>query len=287
MTAISVIAYASAGEAPMLARALGGLLPGALADDDMTIACRTAAGLDQLIDAPAETIRVVSLLPFATAIERPWSEVAEQLQTAFTSLAETGDPVFVLTVFRGGTDRGADAGQALLQRIRRLNLLATELSRVHGALVVDIDRVFADIGGVRLGTDYRLTGDLAAQVAGRELALVIVANGLDLFVPYEAQKRAAAWIEAQQAPLRLATELAGSDLIALGKGRNRQRVQMNTDAVQENHVGWLAVQVFKGQIGVKEAATRLMAAIRRRGARESFGLFAAALKHLARQKRSA
>jgi hypothetical protein len=45
---------------------------------------------------------------------------------------------------------------AVLERIRRLNLMAAELSQATGANVIDIDGVLAFIGALPLGTDYLL-----------------------------------------------------------------------------------------------------------------------------------
>ena len=231
-------------------------------------------------------MRVVSLLPFALGDE-PYETLATTLAAGFERLAETGDPVFVLTVFRAVPDRQSAAGQTRLRRIRKLNLLATELSREYGVFVVDLDRVFADVGGAVLGTDYRLTGDKAKQLAGQELALNIATNGCDMFVAYDVQERARAQIEAGLVNFHATSALSPADIIALGKGRSRQKVMMNTDAVQENHASWLVSQVLKGRISPKEAMGRLVGAMRRRGPRESLGLLFSALKQVAGKKHPA
>ncbi len=290
MTQIPVSVLATRTEMPAISKGLDELLLQALGDASSTgtVTLRTseAADLAGLTAEPEGTLRVVSLLPFALG-EEDYEALAPRLIEGFEQLAETGDPVFVLTVFRAVPERQSAQGQKLLRRIRKLNLLATELSREYGAFVVDLDRVFADVGGTVLGTDYRLTGEKAAQLAGQELALNIVTNGCDAFVAYDMQERARAQIEANMVNFHATSALSPADIIALGKGRSRQKVMMNTDAVQENHASWLVSQVLKGRISPNEALGRLIGAMRRRGPRESLGLLFSALKQVAVKKRPA
>jgi|GEM_PF-1734920 len=294
MTVIPATVLASAGEMPAILRALDDILAPALGQAlssggpgaQVRVERAEAGDLAALVGASEGTIRVISLLPFALDAEE-LEAVTRTLEEGFEKLAETGDPVFVLTAFRAVPERDTTEGQELLRRIRKLNLLATDLSREFGAFVVDIDRVFADIGGVTLGTDYRLNGDKAAQLAGQELALNIATNGCDPFVGFDVQDRARKHIEAQSINFHKASALSPADIIALGKGRARQKVMMNTDAVQENHASWLVSQVFKGRIGPKEAMDRLVGAMRRRGPRESLALLATALRQAIAKKHQA
>ena len=290
MTTIPATVLASAGEMPAIARAFDQVLTQALGDASpgagVKVAHERASDLAALIAAPEGTIRVVSLLPFSLD-EEALETVTATLEQAFEQLAETGDPVFVLTAFRAVPERHTPAGQVLLRRIRKLNLLATDLSREYGAFVVDIDRVFADIGAVTLQSDYRLTGEQAEQLAAQELALNVITNGCDPFVGFDVQERARKHIEAHSVDFHQASALSPADIIALGKGRARQKVMMNTDAVQENHASWLVSQVLKGRIGPKEAMGRLVGAMRRRGPKESLALLAAALRQVTAKKHRA
>lgn len=270
-----------------MAHALDVTLPASLADNPVRFDWRQADDLAQLCAEPAGMIRLVSLLPYVDDIDRPWSEIERELQASFSDLAETGDPVFIVTVFRSLDAFRSPEGQARLIRIRRLNLLATELSREHGAFVIDLDRALADIGGLVLKTDYRLEGELAAEVAGREIALNMAGNGLDDYLPFEAQETAREAILNQQSSIRPTSSLSPSDIIALGKGRSRQRIMMNTDAQQENHAGWLVSQALKGRIAPKEAAQRLLGAMQRRGPREIASLLVTGVRNAVTNNRHA
>ena len=64
-------------------------------------------------------------------------------------------------------------------RIRRLNLLVTEISRETGLFVIDLDRELADIGANNLKTDYLLAGSLATAVAANCIAKTVISYGLD------------------------------------------------------------------------------------------------------------
>lgn len=273
MTAIPISAWVSAEERAMLAHGLEDMLAAGLAGEQATVDLRLTADIDALIHAPAGAIRVVSLQQYLGGQDRLWAETARQLHDELAALAEGGDPVLVLTVFRRVPDRGSESGQALLEQIRRLNLLVTELSRELGVFVVDFDRVLADIGGVVLDTDYRLRGQAAAEVAGEELALAVATNALDTTLSFDAQERVRAFVESRRnTAVRPSLELSPGGLVTLGKGRHRRRVSVNTDAVQENHVSWLISQVLQRRMSLDEAFQRLTMAIRRRGARESLGL---------------
>lgn len=57
--------------------------------------------------------------------------------------------------------------------------MAADLSLAYGLGVIDIDRAFAHVGGDILLTDWRLQGDLAAEVAGHTMAWSLLSFGLD------------------------------------------------------------------------------------------------------------
>lgn len=287
MIKLPVIAWSSAGERNALSQAFEELLPAAFDDVALKTDLIVAARADEVIEAAPETLRIVSLVPFALDEGTAWDDMAQQLHTLFQALAETGDPVFVMTVFRFVTDRASPAGRALVLRIRRLNLLATELSRAYGAFVVDIDRALADVGAVGLGADYLLGSSAAARFAGRELAQTVIVNGMDAFAPIKAQEQARQRLLAAPMPVEPIVNLSPAELTALGRGRHRQLAAVNIDSVQENHVRWLVEQVLKRRIGLGEALGRVSSAMRRRGARQSLGLLFGGVRHQIARKGSA
>ncbi|MDE2570879.1 MAG: hypothetical protein KGM93_18410 [Sphingomonadales bacterium] len=278
MASIPCIAFVAEEEAAILADTVSPLLNRSLAAANLEFSVETASDVECVLAAGDGTIRIVSLLPFVVSPGGSWSEVESRLHEAFEHLAGSGDPIFILTVLRNVADRHLPASQEILLRIRRLNLLATELSRRFGAIVVDLDRHLADIGGRSLETDYRLHGARAAQVAGHEIALTIVSNGLDAFVPFEAQDEARTALEAERPAVQHSSALSPSDFIALGRGRNRQRVKINTDAVQEHHAYWLIKQLLNRRMSLREAVNRFNGAIQRRGLRESVHLLSVAIR---------
>jgi hypothetical protein len=241
--------------------------------ESWTCPCRFASGLEELAGSTAGSVVVTSLLLYLADIERPWPEVEAELCRRYAALCEAGDPVLICTILRHVASAGdVDRADRIRRRLRKLNLLATELSRQFGALVIDIDRVLADVGARRLETDYALGGAVAADFASRTMALCIATNALDAFASVKIQDSARAILEAHRLALGLSTDDIMMDMMALGQGRRKQRVATTTDTVQENHVGWLLRQMLKGQIGGREAFAKLAGAIRRRGAWESASL---------------
>ena len=282
MTEVLLAACISTDEQPALSAALDFLQSG-LESEKTSVSSSLIDDIEALIQAPVGTVRLVSLQTELARFETPWFQVEETLRRQFAALAETGDPVLIATVFRL-VDRQLDDGHARLTRIRRLNLLATDLSREFGAFVIDIDRVFADIGGSALKADYRLHSKAAADLAGHTLAVGIATNALDAFLPFEAQERVAALINSRNPVDRSIVDLAPPDLMSMGKGRRRQRVSTVIDTDQESHVGWQMRQVLTGKIGMADAANKLIMAVRRRGAKESLSLLGSGISKLINKK---
>lgn len=134
--------------------------------------------------APAPRVVLVSLLGEALAADEPFDDTRARLQRTLAALrGRPGVPVLVCTVFRHvdasvGT-RDDPLRTRRLERIRRLDLLAAELSHAHGAGVVDIDRMLADAGGRRLGCDWRLASADGVDAAGCVVASALLASALD------------------------------------------------------------------------------------------------------------
>jgi hypothetical protein len=104
-------------------------------------------------------------------------ESGEPLEGVRSRLCDV-PPSFVCTVFRACE---GDAGK--LERIRRLNVLAAEISHETGCGVIDFDRMFGDIGARTLQTDYRLGGNIAREIAAYTIVRTILAAGLDDLIP--------------------------------------------------------------------------------------------------------
>jgi hypothetical protein len=141
------------------------------------------------VDGPSRpTIVVLSLLPEVAGNDEPLSRTEARWRERLASLAGAGIPcVLICTIFRHVPE---NERSLTIERIRRLNLLAAELSHDTGVGVADIDRVLAFLGGRALQTDYRLGGPMAAEVAAYTIVASILAAGLDDFIPPDVQDRA-------------------------------------------------------------------------------------------------
>jgi hypothetical protein len=264
-----------------LVRALRQATAGPVACDPMFV-----DDIEALAQSPAGTIRLFSLVPELACLDEPWTDAQARLQAAGQALAASGDPVFICTILRHAGSDG-DAGRLYRRRvrIRRLNLLATELSRQTGAFVVDIDRVIADVGGRNLQADYRLDSPAAAEVAGHAMALCMVANGLDAVVAFETQDKAREIIVANTPRPAPVQDVVPANVIALGRGRRKQAVATVTDSQSGNQVGRLLRQALKRELAPAEAFDKLVQAVRRRGAKESGALIASAVIRMVRGNR--
>lgn len=241
------------------------------------------SNLSAISETTANCIIVTSLAVPLARVDLPWEQAAQQLRASYAVLCQIGVPVMICTVLRHVSFEGDPTAAARkLRRLRQLNLLATNLSHEYGAIVIDLDRILADIGAHNLNTDYRLGGAEVVGVAGHAIARSIIANALDAFVPVDVQDAARAVLEGNRPALGPAPPIAPTNLMAMGKGRRKQLVATVTDSVQENHVGWLVRQFLTRQIGLGEALAKLSQAVRRRGARESAQLLISALAQLFR-----
>jgi hypothetical protein len=216
---------------------------------DLTAACGAAGG----------HVVVTSLSVPLEQLNAPWAEIEQSLRSSYATLGETGDPVMICTIFRHvATTLDPEKADHTRRRLRQLNLLATELSREYGALVIDLD--------------HRLSGATVVDVASQAVALSIVANALDTFAPVDVQDATRAILETGRPVVGLAPEIKMTNVMTLGRGRRKQLVSTVTDNVQENHIVWQIRQVLAGQIGPRAAVDKLSQAVRRRGARESVAL---------------
>ena len=127
----------------------------------------------------------------ADRVEERFAETETRWRHYLNTLLPIGAPVFICTVFRHIPGRaGSGVAAPILERIRRLNRLVIQLSHDLGVEVIDIDRALAHIGAERLQTDYRLSGELAAEFVGHVVALTLLSCGLDELVDPELQEKA-------------------------------------------------------------------------------------------------
>jgi hypothetical protein len=280
---ISIAAFVSERERPAIQLAAGHVARALnqAAGISLTCECSFSPGIEKLADGAS--IIVTSLLPELEKIEVPWGEAEQRLRKIYATLGEKGVPVFICTILRHiGSNEGFESVAALRMRIRRLNLLAAEISRETGAYVIDIDRALADIGARRLQTDYRLAGNTAVDMASHFIAVTLVNNGLDERVPFEVQESARAIVISNKPAVtggeNAAPELtARRALISLGQGRRKQMVAPVAYAEDGHHAGWLIGQVLRGSISPAETLQRLRNAMRRRGVFRSAALLASGL----------
>jgi hypothetical protein len=256
-----------------------------------TCDCLFGNDMESLQKSRDVSIIVTSLLPELQKTDESWPQAKQRLRTAYASLGHGEIPVFICTILRHvSPDENPEAASALRLHIRRLNLLAAEISRETKAYVIDLDRVLADMGARRLQTNYRLTGNAATDMAGYFIALTLVNDALDALVSYEVQDAARTILTS------LRPEIAESDnarpeitlwknLQSMGQGRRKQTVSLVNHTVHENQAAWLVREALRGTIGPSEAFRLLAQAVRRRGVRESATLLASGLsKQINRKK---
>jgi hypothetical protein len=141
--------------------------------------------------SPEPNVVILSLFPELRAAGQEFRETTERWAGYVQRARSPGAAVFVCTLFRHVDIRGRpDLRPILVERIRRLNLMAVNLSQEFGIGVVDVDRAMAHFGGRNLGSDFRLSGDLAADVAGHTLAWCLLSYGLDDLIDPAIQERA-------------------------------------------------------------------------------------------------
>jgi len=129
---------------------------------------------------PGASVIMLSLLPDTELLDEPIDATEARWHAQLQPLLEPGIPVYLRTVFRHVPDYWHNETEALrLERIRRLNRMAADLSLAYGFGVIDIDRAFTHVGGDILLTDWRLQGNLAAEVAGHTMAWSLLSFGLD------------------------------------------------------------------------------------------------------------
>lgn len=233
---------------------------------------------------------VTSLLPELEKLAEPWTDVEKRLRTTYAALGERGVPVFICTILRHvGDDAEAEATEAIMVRLRKLNLLAAEISRESGAYVIDLDRTLADIGARRLQADYRLDGNAAAEMAGHFMALTLLGNAPEELVSFEVQNAARDILTASR-PVVTANDATKTgalrrQLRAVGQGRRKQVVLPVVYTERDVYLGWYLRQILRGKIGPGEVFQRVRQAIRQHGILGSAGLVLSSLSRQLQRKR--
>ena len=189
-------------------------------------------------------------------IEAQWREAASALRSGVMA---QGIPVFVVTIFR----HLAPEDSASLPRLRRLNLLAAQLSQEFGLFVIDLDRVLAHRGGLELGTDARLGGALGQRVAADTIGDTLLGTGIDHLVDDAAVQQAIEHHrrhrEAGQSRLSVPQEL-----MRLERTRVKSRTQVfgiQRDLIDDRSLAGLLRDVRAGRVGpaelVRQVASKL------------------------------
>jgi len=235
------------------------------------------------------TILVTSLLPELAALDLPWPQHEQRLRTSYAALGEGGRQVYICTILRHMREDDPDA-EARLIRLRRLNLLAAEISREFGACVIDLDRALAHVGARRLGTDYRLTGKAAGEVAAHFIAVTLIDSAMDPFCSFEIQEAAKTILNGRRTVLEESDHARPEvtmrrNVMTMGRGRQKQVVSPVAFSVQENYAGWLVGHVLRGALGPKEVVRRFVQALRRRGVREVAALLGVGLVRQIQRKK--
>ena len=288
MTTIPLYARVSQSEEAAVLAAAGQLVMG------LAAACAVNIGIspvfvqsvEALAGSPAGALHVVSLVPELLHLDELWSNQEKRLRREVEALAALGSVVFILTILRhAGQDEDPELLYRRRVRIRRLNLLAAELSQETGAFVVDVDRVLADIGGRNLQTDYRLDSPAATVAAGCAIALCIAANGLDGYVSVEAQDKARDLISPLMPNFDASPSLVPTDIMTLGRGRRAQAVATNVELEGGAQVLKLVRQAINREFAVGDALAKLAQVIRRRGMIQSGLLIMSAMLQMTKGAR--
>jgi hypothetical protein len=262
----------------------------AAAGDPVAVRCQFEPSLGRLKASDESGVIISSLLPEVANYEESWTTVESRLREIYRRLAGTdGAALFLCTIFRH-VPSGSSADHSRLVRVRRLNLLAAEISRETGACVIDIDRSLADIGASQLNTDYRLGGQYASEAAAKFIALAVLSAGLDNYVSFEIQDAARASVAGSKlnlsAPVIATRDIVLPNLLKLGPGRRKQVVATVVDTDQDDHAGWLIHLLMTRQFGVRDAIAKLRGSIARRGLRSSAAMILAAARQALRGRTS-
>jgi hypothetical protein len=154
---------------------------------------------------------------------------------------------------------------SLLERIRRVNFLAAQLSHELDINIIDFDRSLAHIGGRALDSDFRLQGAAAVQVATHVILSTFFAAGLDDFCSPELQEKSKAVYEQRRISFFTQTrhELSASRLGYRQAPYDKARQTYAVSPRLPRTFGDLWLDLRKRRVSVGEALLTLLLAARR------------------------
>lgn len=136
---------------------------------------------------PGTGLVLLSLLHEALPPHAPLPEVAARWHQVVAELAGLGVPLLLCNLFRHVPPQpfGAEGpARAVMQdRIRRLNLLAVELSHRHAVDLADVDRSLAYLGALPMQTDFLLARGLGTAVAADVITGAILQGEVATLLP--------------------------------------------------------------------------------------------------------
>lgn len=166
---------------------------GAVSGQPWNVEARLRDGVEAIDPAGGATVAVASLLPELARAGESCDAMQARWRALLDALARHGVPAVICTIFRhvarprdGSPDKAAET----IERIRRLDLVAAELSHDTGASVADVDRALAHMGARQLSTDHRLGGPLAAEAAAWTIVAALLDGPLDQVVDPDVLQRA-------------------------------------------------------------------------------------------------
>lgn len=139
-------------------------------------------------DIPPEAAIVTSLHHDVDGAE-PVDRIAERWQARIRRHRAAGHGRILLCNLFRHVQEPSPAG-ITIERLRRLNQLAINLSRTAGIEIVDVDRLLALFGARAIETDYRCDSAAARRLVGHAIAAAILDGDLGGRVDDAAQGRA-------------------------------------------------------------------------------------------------
>jgi hypothetical protein len=221
------------------------------------------------------------MLDDAQRLDEPWPTTEAALRERVERLASAPDvTVLLMTVFRRvSEDTPPDDQLRLRRRIRRINLLAAELSHDLGVFVIDIDRALADIGAQNICAGHRLGGEAAAAEAGGVIAQALFDTGLDMWAPASVQAEAEQKMETEIARHRAVRRpTLGAADAAVSIGRRVQHAQLSAPAGDRAVV--MLRGVLAGRVSMQDGWRILSRAVSKRGLAQSLSLAAGAARRV-------
>ena len=151
------------------------------------------AFVDESADPNVLPMGQVFILSMQTELARPAEDmdaVMARWMSRLEALKARPGLLFLCNIFRLADEPVQPGGSSdLVARIRRLNLIAIQLSHATGVNIIDVDRVLAYFGQRVFRCDYRLDNPRAADAVGHAVASAILSSGPDdIIEPVDQEK---------------------------------------------------------------------------------------------------